>query len=221
MLQLFYAPVCPFAQRARALLEHLELPYVPRVVDLAHRDPELLGLSPTGLVPLLIDDELEGLSEGPFVLYESAVITEFLVERVGWQDAYPGGFALRHQQRLAMKRFDDLVVPMHYRSMREPSVLSEADIAEIRVEVARLAELVELLGGHHTNALAFHVAPFWARISWMGAHAPMLSLLVESDIVRFWMDRCLEVPAIRRTLPDRDETVHAYLEKFVGVRKDA
>ncbi|PIE21933.1 MAG: hypothetical protein CSA62_14790 [Planctomycetota bacterium] len=216
MLQLFYAPVCPFAQRARALLEHLEFPYVPRLVDLEQRDPELLQLSPTGLVPLLMEDGLEGLSGGPFVLYESAVIAEFLIERAAWQDAYPGGLALRYQQRLAMKRFDDLLVPLHYRSMRDPSSLSEADIAEIQVEVARLAELVELLGGHHENALAFHVAPFWARMSWMGAHAPMLSLLVESDIVRFWMDRCLEVPAIRRTLPDRDQTVQNYLKKLAG-----
>jgi glutathione S-transferase len=226
MLQLFHAPICPFAQRARALLEHLELPYESRVVDLENRDSEFLGLSPSGLVPLLVDSGVPGLQsdEGvvqPLLLYESRILVDYLIERGGWQGAWASDIGMRYLQRLAVQRFDDLIVPLHYRSMANPSALGELELAEIRVELERLATIIEQTHGQVVGAMAFCLAPFWARISWMRAHAPMLSILMENDIVRFWLDRALELPAIARTLPPRDETVASYRRRYVDGRPES
>ena len=89
------------------MLEHMNEPFELREVDLDDRDPELLELSPTGKVPFLVDGNLE--------LFESAVINDYLAEKLGFQRAYSDDLGRRALQRLVMRRWDDIVVPAFYR----------------------------------------------------------------------------------------------------------
>ncbi len=207
VVKLYYADECPYAQRVRALLRHLGMAFQGVRVDLAARPVEFLDLSPTGKVPLLVD--------GPLILHESSIICDYLAEKAGWHDAWGRDLVLRTQQRLAMRRFEDFLLPFHYQSMRDPSGLTMEKIRELRLELTRFVETIRRSGSTPVNMPGFLLAPFWARIRWMGAHAPVLSLIMENISLVSWLESTLEVAAIRETLPDRHETVNLMLEKFV------
>ncbi len=207
MLQLYYADICPFAQRVRALLTHLEVRHEARPVRLTRRDPAFLALSPTGKVPLLLADGLK--------VYESAVICDYLADRYSWKQAWHPELRIRTQQKLAMRRFEDFLIPLHYQSMREADFITMERVRELRAELQQFLETVVATGFETENMPGFLVAPFWARIRWMGAHAPVLSVVMENERLVSWLERTLRIPAVAATLPDRQLTVHSYLEKFV------
>lgn len=75
MLTLVSFDLCPYVQRAAITLAEKGIPFERRNVDLADRPAWFNAISPLGKVPLLqIDGE---------VLFESAVITEYLDETHG------------------------------------------------------------------------------------------------------------------------------------------
>src|SRR5436309_2428147 len=125
MTTLYIADICPYAQRPRALLTHLGSPFEERPVDLERRDPGFLELSPTGLVPLLLDGDLK--------LYESQVIIEYLAGKLHWKAAFSENPEIRARQKLAMKQWDGVISPAWYRT-----ILSSAPLdARTRVRAKR------------------------------------------------------------------------------------
>lgn len=75
MLTLVSFDLCPYVQRAAIALAEKGVPFERRDVDLAHRPDWFKAISPLGKVPLLqVDGE---------VLFESAVIVEYLEDTVG------------------------------------------------------------------------------------------------------------------------------------------
>ena len=204
MLILYTAEICPFAQRPRALLTHLGAPFEERTVDLAQRDPAFLGISPTGLVPLLLDGDLK--------LYESQVIIEYLADRLGWKDAFSADTRTRARQKLAMKQWDGTVAPAWYRSIKERSSLDDRVRQRVEREIDELAGTVRVMDGAVENLLAFHCAPFWARMSWLRGHSPLPEWVEARPALREWLDRTVSLPAVRKTLPDREVAIHTYLQ---------
>ncbi|KAI6003141.1 glutathione S-transferase [Pisolithus albus] len=73
-ITLFSGCFCPFTQRVWVALEYLEIPYKVCEVNPFKKPPELLELSPKGLVPAL---RLNNYSP-PRALNESSVILEYL-----------------------------------------------------------------------------------------------------------------------------------------------
>ena len=61
---------CPFAIRVRMVLHEKEIPFKVIEEELKNLSPELLKLHPEGRVPVLV--------HGDLVIYESAIITEYL-----------------------------------------------------------------------------------------------------------------------------------------------
>jgi len=211
MILLYSAQVCPFAQRPRALLTHLGEPFELREIDLGARDPEFLARTPTGRVPLLV--------EGTLALYESQVIADYLAETRGFTAAYSADAGLRARQRLAMKRWDEAVGPAFYRSLRDPAALSDDDTRALSRELDEIAETVAAAGAPTADLLAFHCAPFWARMTWLREHAPLPAQVDAREPLRAWLDAAVALPAIQATLPDRDATVQRYRERFVGTSR--
>lgn len=202
---LFSAAVCPFAHRTRALLTHLEVPFELREIDLKDKPRDFLELSPTGKVPLLVDGEVK--------LYESAVINDYLAEKHDFRDAYPAGPAARARTRLAMKQFDDVVLPAFYEGMKDPSTVDEAR----RRKVGRELDEIGHTAARIPSLLSFHVATFWVRWSWLREHTELPALIEQRPRLRDWFDEAVAHPAVQATLPDREETVALYLERYVGV----
>lgn len=205
MLKLYSAQVCPYAQRTRALLTHLEEPFELIEVDLGNRDPELFRRSPTGKVPFLIDGDLE--------LYESSVINEYLAEKLGWRQAFSDDVRLRARQRLAISRWDESVNPAFYKSLKVGR-RDEIDSRRLEKELDQLALTAEQTGPPE-NLLGFQVATFWARMSWLREHAPIVQLFDARPALFEWLSRAAAQPAIQETLPDRESTIRLYEERFV------
>jgi glutathione S-transferase len=76
MISFYYGSGSPYAWRVWLALEHKALPYELKVLSFSAGDtrkPEFVALNARHKVPTIVDDG--------FVLYESAVILEYLEER--------------------------------------------------------------------------------------------------------------------------------------------
>ncbi len=208
MITLFSSTGCPYAHRTRALLEHLGQDYVSREVDLDNRDPELLKLSPTGKVPFLLD--------GEYKLFESALINDYLTEKHGFDAAYAGDLELRMQQKLIMRQWDSAVLPAFYRSLGNPEYLDAEVTDAIRRELTYMAEVVERSGDENAALPSLHFGTHWARIDWLREFSGLASLVDEQPILREWLDRAARLPALQKTLPDREETIARYRRRFAA-----
>ncbi len=210
MLKLYSAQICPFAQRTRALLVHLDIPFELYEIDLHDRDPEFLALSPTGRVPMLIDNG--------FRLYESQVINEYLAEAHGWTTALADDTRLRARQRLAMKQWDDIVVDAFYDSMRAGGTIDPERRGRIGREFDQLEATVGADEGSVETLLAFHCAPHWARMDWLRSVTSLAELIDERPALRAWMQQTLEIKALRDTLPEREHAVARYEERYAAAK---
>jgi glutathione S-transferase len=151
-MELFFADACPYAHRVRALLTLLGEPFESHVIDLSHKPADFLALSPTGAVPLFRD--------GSLILYESAVINEYLAERSQWRHAFSTEAGQRARERLAIKRFDDVVLPIMYQSFRTSTVLKEKPLWRAEVK-----ELVSTSANSRPESLlGLHLATHWVRV---------------------------------------------------------
>ena len=212
MITILSSAGCPFAHRTRALLNHLNEPFDLREVDLDDRDPELLELSPTGRVPFLVDGDLK--------LFESAIINDYLAEKLGFQAAYSDDLELRALQRLVMRRWDDSVVPAFYRTLRHPGRSEEELQAALGPELAFISTIVSRMGDDVENLVAFHLATHWIRMDWLREFTGIPALVDHHPALRRWLDQAAELPAIRGTAPGREETVERYRRRYVEASVD-
>jgi glutathione S-transferase len=76
-LRLISHKLCPYVQRAVIVATEKKIPFERIDIDLTNKPDWFLALSPTGKVPLL---EVEGQDARGHVIFESAVIAEYLDE---------------------------------------------------------------------------------------------------------------------------------------------
>ena len=76
-LRLISHKLCPYVQRAVIVATEKKIPFERIDIDLTNKPDWFLALSPTGKVPLL---EVEGEDARGHVIFESAVIAEYLDE---------------------------------------------------------------------------------------------------------------------------------------------
>lgn len=206
MIRLYSAVVCPFAQRPRALLAHLGVPYEEIEIDLRDRPEDFLSMTPTGKVPLLVEDDL--------LLYESRYLMEYLAEAHDWNEALSDDVRLRARQRLGMARWDEVVVPAWYSALEEGGIPAErAD--SIRGELEQLERTVESTPRASLPGLC--CATHWLRMRLLADHSP-LPEWVDEERPRLaeWLDGAVELDAIRDTSPDEDRLRRDYLRHYVS-----
>lgn len=199
-MRLFSAAGCPYAHRSRALLTLMQAPFELREVDLANKPAELLALSPTQAVPLLED---EGL-----VLYESAVINEYLAERLAWRDAFSSSLSQRALERLAMKRFDDVLIPVAFASFSNPATLESKPLW--RKEVEFLSRTVKQ--SRVESLLGLHVATHWVRTKLAFPDNAVVQALGES--VGEFLNAAAALPCVVATSPDLEAAAKVLRARF-------
>lgn len=196
MIKLYSADICPYAQRVRAVLVRLGQPFETAIINLSDRDPEFLEMTPTGKVPLMIEGELK--------LYESQVICDYLAERNEWKEAYDQDPKIRNRQKLAMKQWDAVVLPAWYRGLQAPASFDGRVRDRVAGEIEELASTAALFRDEVDNLPGFHFGPFWARMCWMRETSPVVDLVEKHELLKAWLDRAVELPAVQQTLPDRE-----------------
>lgn len=199
-MRLFAAASCPFAHRTRALLTLLGVPFELREVDLSNKPADFLALSPTGAVPLLEEDG--------FVLYESSVINEYLAERLAWRDAFSADVHQRAAERLAMKRFDDVLLPAAFASFANPAALERTPLW--RREVEFIAKTVKQ--SQPSSLLGLHMATHWARVA--RAFPDNAVVLALREALGGFLDSAASLPCVVKTNPDLDATAKAMQARF-------
>lgn len=95
-LTLISSPTCPYVQRALIALREKRADFDVIYVDLADKPGWFLDISPLGKVPLL---RVERDGEPPAVIFESAVILEYLEETMPGEKLHPADPLGRAQHR--------------------------------------------------------------------------------------------------------------------------
>lgn len=72
-MKLYHRPDCPFCWKVRIFLQEAGIDLQEFSVELGRKHPDVVALNPNGTVPVLI--------AGDLVLWESAVIIEYLVDK--------------------------------------------------------------------------------------------------------------------------------------------
>ena len=190
--------LCPFVQRSTTTLEEKGIPYAIEYIDLAAKPDWFLALSPTGKVPVLLVDDGEGGE--PTVLFESAVINEYLDE-VTEGSLLPSDPLKKAQQR-AMIEFASLA----FIDAWKLSVAPERDevgkhATELKRKLARFEQHVlgPLYAGKDFSLLDAASAPLLLRTGWMQEIMPELELFAGLPKVQAWHEALRVRPSVERS----------------------
>jgi glutathione S-transferase len=211
-MKLYSAEICPFAQRTRALLLHLDAPYESREIDLRNKAQDFTDISPTGKVPLLVDDTV--------LLYESSVINEYLADKLEFAGALPEGAGPKARMRLAMKQFDLTVLPAFYRSVfswgktREIGAIHDA--GKIDAELAVLEQTLSELMPEAPSLALFHFGPFWRRMDGLRELSQFADMIDARPALRAQFDRASEHTTVVATGVPPDELLRTYREYAIS-----
>ncbi len=210
-LELISFKLCPFVQRSVITLRHKGVPFDTTFIQLDD-PPEWFGdLSPLGKVPVLkVDDS---------VLFESAVINEFLDESFG--DRMLASDPLERAQQRAWIELGSAAIFAMFGTITAPEESPSA---------AKREELAKLFGHLERQIAKAPPAPFFsgAELSLVDtAFAPLFQRLFALPepildwnavpTVKCWAERLVEEPVVRDSLPDGfDELFPMMLRKQNG-----
>ncbi|KFL31073.1 glutathione S-transferase [Devosia riboflavina] len=95
-LTLISFPTCPYVQRAVIALKEKGVPFDVVYIDLANKPDWFLAISPLGKVPVL---KVERDGHEPAIVFESAVILEYLEDTITEKRLHPSDALERAQHR--------------------------------------------------------------------------------------------------------------------------
>ena len=171
-LTLISSPTCPFVQRAVIALKEKHVDFDVMYVDLANKPDWVQALSPLGKVPLL---RVERDGEPPAIIFESAVILEYLEETIPGEKLHPADPLLRAQHRSWIE-FGSTVLGDVYRFS---TALDAAALASAReVLLGKLKRLESTLSegpffaGSHFSLVDAAFAPVFRQIDALDSVTP-------------------------------------------------
>jgi len=109
-LTLISSPTCPYVQRAVIALKEKRVEFDVIYIDLAAKPDWFLDISPLGKVPLL---RVEGKGEPPAIIFESAVILEYLEETIPGDKLHPADPLHRAQHRAWIEFCSTMLGDLH------------------------------------------------------------------------------------------------------------
>ena len=214
-LTLITAEVCPYAQRTRIVLGEKAIAHESVEVDLGDKPDWLLDLTPTGRVPVI--------RHGDFVLWESAIVNEYLdgtVEGPPLRPADERGLALMRNE---IRHFDYVFLPGVYRMLFEQDPAEQQKLRGQAEEGLRFLEsrIAALAGagpywlGAEMGLVDAALFPFFERFP-VFEHYRGLSLPEDCVALRRWLDAVSERPAVSVTCHDLAYFVPLYAQYAGG-----
>ena len=190
---------CPFAHRIEAWVAHLGVELEHRRKGLGDPFPELEACGGGHRIPSLLCEDL--------LLFESAVIVDYLIERSERpvpEAPSPEGRAV---ERLARLTFDAELVPRLFASDAELDAEGRvvgAPLGDRSFEVLERLELCCVGSRPVVSRLSLHLAPMWLRFRWWRPHDRLTRLLLEDARWRAlgeWLEAAAALPCVRVTSP--------------------
>jgi len=199
--------LCPYVQRSVIALEEKGATYQIEYIDLANKPEWFLAVSPLGKVPVLqVGDE---------VVFESAVISEFIDETAGGRRLHPED-PLRRAQNRSWIEFTSTVLAAAYKlqmAADEPTAIDRA--RGVHDLLGRFD--AELGPGPFFNGPDFSLvdaaaAPLLQRLTFCEGICRALHLFDGLGSVARWRDALLGRPSVQRsTIPDLRQVFVEYL----------
>lgn len=204
-LTLISFPTCPYVQRAIIALKEKRVAFDVVYIDLANKPDWFLATSPLGKVPVL---KVERDGYEPAIVFESAVILEYLEETAAGVRLHPED-ALERAQHRSWIEFGSQVLGDLWR-------LSAAK------DGTELASARQALGSELTRLESIIASPFFAgeRFSLVDAvFAPAFRQLdaLETLVSTGLTDGLPKVSAWRKTLASRSSVREAAPADFVDL----
>ncbi|MFO7566006.1 MAG: glutathione S-transferase family protein [Enhygromyxa sp.] len=216
--QLISAHTCPFVQRSAITLNLKQVEYETRYVDLGDKPAWFLELSPLGKVPLLLVREGEREDQREIVLFESAVINEYLDE-VTEGSLLPADPLLRARHRGMIELASACIADAWRMGVATSEADSRAAAEALRGKLARFeAELVgPFFTGEELSLVDTASIPMLQRAAWTDELRPELEVFAGLPRVRGWLEAAEQLDAVRRsTVEDIRERYWDYLAKREG-----
>lgn len=154
---------CPFAQRTRMALLEKDIPFSVTEISLDEKPDWFLAISPYGKVPLLRD--------GAAVIFESAVIAEYLEEVCPEPPLMPEDPVTRAKVRVWVDFANVRFIPHVYKLLMAQDADAQAQRAELLVTALRQMEE--------------HLAGDDAGTFWIGEHLTYADLAFYPHLERF------------------------------------
>lgn len=195
--------LCPFVQRSVILLKEKQVDFDVEYIDLANKPDWFLKISPLGKVPVL--------QVGKTVLFESAVIAEYLDE-VNPPAMHPKDPLQKALNRAWIEFGSSLFMAQFQMCMAPDEAGYSAKLEELKEGLDRLEGLLSMtpfFNGDEPALIDFCMAPLFQRLEIIERHGGA-NMTQGSFKLRHWCQNLLERPSVGQSVPEGFE------EKFVG-----
>ncbi len=204
--------ICPFVQRSVITLEEKGVQYEIKYIEIENKPDWFLSISPFGKVPVLQVDDT--------VIFESAVINEYLDETAPGRKLHPADPLQRAHNRAWIEFISSLLVDRN----RMQHAKEESEARELAVVLNSKLERIEgqLGEGPNFNGERFSLvdaaaAPLFQRLDWLLELAPDLGVFDGLPKVAAWSAALIDRESVKNsTVPDIHERYIGYLQ---GKRK--
>jgi len=213
-IEIYGTANCTFVYRTRLIMTEKGIDFEFIIVDTKNKADWFLEISPYGKVPVI--------KHGDHVLYESAIINEYLDEVFTDKPLMPADPVLRARDRIWVDYCNTRIIPAGYAVAKstpgpERDKAREAAIKNLRfLETDGFGKLSGegpyLLGGEPTLA-DFALYPFFER---MAAHKAYRDYTVPDDCTRInkWFAAMSARPSVKAHVTSPEEWVEKMAERM-------
>ena len=202
--------LCPYVQRAAIVLAEKQVPFARIDVDLSNKPDWFKAISPLGKVPLL--------EVGEKVLFESAVIVEYLEETHG-PPLHPHDPLSKARHRAWMEFGSSILADLWVVETTKDRAAFDGKIAVLKEKFARIeAALGEgpYFAGSGFSIVDAVFAPVFRYFDVFDGFAD-LGVFAATPKVRGWRKALAERPSVRGAVaPDYAERLRAFLRRQDG-----
>ncbi|XP_070771912.1 glutathione S-transferase omega-1-like [Enoplosus armatus] len=213
-IRLYSMRFCPFAQRARLVLNAKGIKHDTININLKDKPDWFLERNPLGLVPTLETPAGE-------VIYESPITCEYLDEVYPEKKLLPSSPFGKAQQKMMLEHFSK-VTPYFYKiptGRKNGEDVSGLE-AELKEKFAKLNEdlvnkKTKFFGGDSITMIDYMMWPWFERLEIF----ELKHCLEGTPELKKWTERMLEDPAVKATMHSMD-TYKAFYKTYVEGKPD-
>jgi len=196
-LRLYSMRLCPYAQRTRLVLAHLNIPHEVVNINLAQKPEWFFTKNPLGLVPVL--------EKGDKIVYESTVCDEYLEDVYGNHGLLPADPYTKARIKILMESVSKITDKFYTLLRTKADDDKQPGIEELRKAAKFFEDNLSgtYFGGDKPSMLDFHIWPWFERF-------PMLERVVGTTLLpadqfpklNAWVKVIQELPAVKSTFFD-------------------